>query len=188
MSLTIRDIVSEATRSSHRRLDLALSDLDFSDPRHYARFVRSQAEALFPIESGLERRGIDALMPDWPQRARTPALEHDLSVMDVACDPLPVPDFRTAATMLGAVYVLEAERLGARVLLARLACHPDSRAIGATAYLRHGFGRRLWPTFLDLLERHPAARGDVAGVVEGAQIAFAMFESALMPVVSLAAE
>ena len=49
MGLLIRDIVSEATRSSHRRLDLALSWLDLGKPRYYAGFLRGQAEALFPL-------------------------------------------------------------------------------------------------------------------------------------------
>lgn len=188
MSLLIRDIVSEATRSSHRRLDLALSWLDLGKPRYYEGFLRGQAEALFPLEASLERHGIADVMADWPQRARTPALEHDLAAMDVACDPLPQPTFNGAAGMLGAVYVLEASRMGARVMLARLAQHPHSSAIGATAYLRHGFGKRFWPTFLTLLENHPDAQADTASVVQGAEIAFGMFESALIPVASVAAE
>lgn len=188
MSLLIRDIVSDATRSSHRRLDLALSWLDLGKPRYYAGFLRGQAEALFPLEASLERHGIADVMPDWPQRVRTPSLEHDLAALDVSCDPLPAPEFKGAADMLGAVYVLEASRMGARVMLARLAEHQDSNAIGATAYLRHGFGKRFWPSFLTLLEHHPAAQANTADVVQGAEVAFGMFESALIPVASVAAE
>ena len=187
MTSTIRDIVSEATQTSHRRLDLALSWLDLGQPRSYAGFLRGQAEALFPIEAALAKGGIETHIPDWQQRLRTPSLEHDLAVMDVACDLLPVPEFKTTAEMLGAVYVLEASRMGARVMLARLAQDPDSSSLAATAYLRHGFGKRSWPTFLALLENHPAARADTPGVIEGAQIAFGMFESALIPVANIAA-
>jgi heme oxygenase len=185
---SIRDIVSEATQTSHRRLDVALSWLDLGKPRYYAGFLRGQAEALFPIEAALERGGIETHIPDWQYRLRTPALEHDLAVMDVACDPLPVPKFETTAEMLGAVYVLEASRMGARVILARLARDPESSSLAATAYLRHGFGKRCWPTFLTLLENHPVARTDTAGVIDGAQIAFGMFESALLPVANFATE
>ncbi|MBI3701245.1 MAG: biliverdin-producing heme oxygenase [Afipia sp.] len=188
MSLLIRDIVSEATRSSHRRLDLALSWLDLGKPRYYAGFLRGQAEALFPLEASLEEQGIANIVSDWPLRARAPSLEHDLAAMDVSCDPLPAPEFRGAADMLGAVYVLEASRMGARVMLARLAQHPESSSMAATAYLRHGFGKRFWPTFLTLLENHPAAHADTAGVVQGAEVAFGMFENALIPVASVAAE
>ena len=188
MSLLIRDIVSEATKTSHRRLDLALSWLDLGKPRYYEGFLRGQAEALIPLEASLERHGVADIVRDWPLRARTPALEHDLAALDVACDPLPQPSFKNAADMLGAVYVLEASRMGARIMLARLAQHPHSSAIGATAYLRHGFGKRFWPTFLALLETHPEAQADTAGVVQGAEIAYGMFESALIPVASVAAE
>lgn len=188
MGLLIRDIVSEATKSSHRRLDLALSWLDLGKPRYYEGFLRGQAEALFPLEAALEQQGIANVVGDWPLRARAPSLEHDLAAMDVACDPLPVPEFKSTAEMLGAVYVLEASRMGARVMLARLAQHPDSSALGATAYLRHGFGKRFWPMFLTILENHPDAQADTAGVVQGAEIAYGMFESALIPVASVAAE
>jgi heme oxygenase len=189
MGTLIQDIVQDATRTSSRRLDIALASLDLSKPRYYAAFLRSQAEALFPLETALEAGGIETILRDWPQRARTPALEHDLTVMDVSCDPLPVPHFSDTARMLGIVYVLEASRMSARTMLMRLAQQqPESSAIGATQYLRHGFGRRLWPLFLAALESRPETRADVEGVVEGAQIAFGMFESTLIPVVSVAAE
>lgn len=59
--------------------------------------------------------------------------------------------------------------------------------MNATAYLRHGFGKRFWPSFLTLLENHPAAQSNPAGIVHGAEIAFAMFEDALIPVTRVAA-
>jgi heme oxygenase len=184
----IHDLIREATHTSHRRLDLALSWLDLGKPRYYAGFLRGQAEALFPIEAALEQNHIERILSDWSERARAKALEHDLIVMDAACDPLPIPRLTGAAQMLGAVYVLEASRMGARVMLARLAQHPDSCSIGATKYLKHGFGKRFWPSFLDTLEHHPAALDNPKSVVQGAEMAFGMFESALIPVVSVAAE
>ena len=184
----ICDLIREATHASHRQLDLALSWLDLGKPRYYASFLRGQAEALFPIETALERSGIVLILPDWPRRARTMALEHDLIVINASCAPLPEPHLDNPAQMLGTVYVLEATRMSARVMLSRLAQYPDSPSIGATKYLRHGFGQRLWPTFLDVLETHPAALADPRAVVQGAEIAFGMFESALVPIVSTAAE
>ena len=181
MGAAIWDTIREATRMSHSRLDVALAKLDLAIPLYYEGFLRSQAEALFPIEAALEANGIESLIPDWIQRIRTPALERDLATLNITCHPLPLPAFGSAAEMLGAVYVLEASRMGARVMLARLAEHPDSDAMNATAYLRHGFGKRFWPSFLTLLETHPAAQNNTAGVVHGAEIAFAMFENALKP-------
>jgi len=184
----IIDLIRDATRTSHRRLDLALSWLDLGKPRYYAAFLRGQAEALFPLEAALERDGIARILPDWPQRARTAALEDDLIAMDVGCAPLAEPQFDGAAEMLGAVYVLEATRVSARAMLSRLAEYPDSDSIDATKYLRHGFGKRLWPSFLDVLETHPATLADPPAAVRGANIAFDMFENALVPIVSTAAE
>ncbi|MGL4260715.1 MAG: biliverdin-producing heme oxygenase [Afipia sp.] len=187
MGAAIWDMIREATRTSHSRLDVALSRLDIAIPLYYEAFLRSQAEALFPIEAALEAGGIENLIPDWTLRVRTPALERDLATLGIVCKPLPAPDFKSAAEMLGAVYVLEASRMSERVMLARLAENPDSDTMNATAYLRHGFGKRFWPSFLTLLENHPAALADPAGVVRGAEIAFAMFEDALIPVANVAA-
>lgn len=181
MAAAIWDIIREATCSSHSRLDAALAKLDLAVPVYYEGFLRSQANALFPVEAALESGGIESILPDWPLRIRTPALQHDLDALSLTCQPLPTPEFESAAQMLGAVYVLEASRMGARVMLARLAEHPDSDAMNATAYLRHGFGKRFWPSFLTVLETDPAAQNDPAGVVRGAQMTFAMYESALMP-------
>ncbi|MBX9822054.1 MAG: biliverdin-producing heme oxygenase [Afipia birgiae] len=181
MGAAIWDTIREATQTSHSRLDVALAKLDLAIPLYYEGFLRSQAEVLVPLEAALEAGGIESLIPDWTQRIRTPALERDLATLNISCNPLPAPGFGSAAEMLGAVYVLEASRMGSRVMLARLAEHPDSDAMNATAYLRHGFGKRFWPSFLTLLETHPAAQSDTAGVIRGAEIAFAMFETALRP-------
>lgn len=185
MAAGIWDIIREATRSSHCRLDAALAKLDLTFSVNYEGFLRSQAEALFPLETALEAKGIESVLPDWTQRIRTPALEHDLNALHITCHPQPAPDFTSEAQMLGAVYVLEASRMSARVMLARLAENPDSEAMNATAYLRHGFGKRFWPSFLAVLESHDAAHHDPAGVIKGAQIAFAMIENALIPLDSV---
>ncbi len=185
MAAAIWDTIRDATQMSHSRLDGALSKLDLAIPLYYQSFLRSQAEALFPIEASLETGGIERLIPDWTLRIRTPALERDLAALNITYHPMPLPDFKSVAEMLGAVYVLEASRMSARVMLARLAEHPDSDAMSATAYLRHGFGKRFWPSFLTLMEHHPAAHDDAAGVVKGAEIAFGMFEDALRPMANV---
>lgn len=187
MSLFIQDTIRAATHDSHRRLDLALSWLDLGQPRYYAGFLRSQADALLPLESALETANIAEILPDWPLRSRSEALKQDLILLNVTTTPLPQPRFSNEAQMLGAAYVLEASRMGARVMLARLAQNSCSSSIEATKYLKHGFGKRFWPTFLAVLETHPAAQTNTAGVVEGAELAFAMFESALAPMVSVEA-
>ena len=183
---SLRDIIRDATWRSHARLDAAMNRLDIGRPATYAEFLRGQAEALFPLETALERAGIHELLPDWEQRRRTPALEHDLAALDTGVDPLPVPLLGRggdgcSAEMLGAMYALEGSRLRARVILARLAEAPDTTVIGATAYLRHGFGRRFWPTFLAALESDAQARAHPARAIAGAELAFGLFERALAP-------
>jgi heme oxygenase len=182
---SIEALIRNATRHAHGSLDAALSRVDLGRPDYYASFLRGQAEALIPLEAALELHGVDQLLPDWPQRARTPALEHDLAALDVACDPLPVPALGTGAEatakMLGILYVLEAMRLASRSILQRLAERPEAEVIIATSYLRHGFGRRFWPSFLEVLELHPAARALPGEVIEGARLAFGMFDSAVTP-------
>jgi heme oxygenase (biliverdin-IX-beta and delta-forming) len=183
---SLRDTIREATRRSHARLDAALSSVDLCRSDDYARFLRGQAEALLPLETALERHGIHDILPDWEQRRRTPAIEHDLSALDIDIDPLPVPDLASrgrdcAADLLGIAYVLEGSRMGARIILSRVAETPDGAIIGATAFLRHGFGKRFWPTFLATLENDPQARGQPVRVSAAAQMAFGMFECALIP-------
>jgi heme oxygenase len=193
MTSSLQDMIFDATRRSHARLDAAMHVVDLRRPSYYASFLRGQAEALFPLETALERDGIHDLLPDWEQRRRTPALEHDLATLDTGVDPLPVPllgrakDYKDhrAAEMLGVVYVLEGLRMGARVILSRLAEEPDTAIIGATSYLRHGFGRRFWPTFLAILESSREARANPARVIGGAQLGFDMFERALVPTMGI---
>ena len=189
MTISMRDIIQDATARSHTRFDAAIRRVDLRRPDDYASFLRSQAEALFPLEAALEHHGIGELLPDWEQRRRTPALEHDLAALDTGVDPLPVPELRRGGDhptpeMLGVLYVLEGARISARVILARIADEPDARIIAATAYLRHGFGRRLWPSFLATLESNSAARAHPARVITGAQIGFGLFERALVPTAS----
>ena len=59
MAAGIWDIIREATRSSHCRLDAALAKLDLTFSVNYEGFLRSQAEALFPLETALEAKGIE---------------------------------------------------------------------------------------------------------------------------------
>lgn len=192
MTSSLRDIIRDATRTSHARFDAAMACVDVRRPDYYATFLRSQAEALFPLETALELHDIHELLADWELRRRTPALEHDLATLDIGVDPMPVPRLSSAddptPEMLGICYVLEGGRMSARVILSRGADEPDAAIIGATAYLRHGFGRRLWPSFVATLESHPAGHADPARVIAGAELAFAMFERALVPTTGTAAD
>jgi len=187
MTCALQDIIRAATQQSHVRLDAAVASVDLRRPDCYASFLRGQAEAVLPLEAALEANDIHELLPDWERRRRTPALEHDLASLDIDIDPLALPHLvigedDPAPEMLGVCYVLEGTRMSARVILARGAEEPDPAIIGATAYLRHGFGRRLWPTFLSTLEGNPLGHAHPRRVIAGAEFAFALFERTLAPI------
>ncbi|WP_148716235.1 biliverdin-producing heme oxygenase [Chitinolyticbacter meiyuanensis] len=173
LRLTLRD----ATRDLHHELDALLDDAPFADAARYARFLRRQAAALVPLEAALEAAGVAALLPDWPQRRRSAALQADLAllgelprqypVLDQACDP---------AASWGLLYVLEGSRLGARQLKRALDAQGDTAMRAASNYLAHGEGLPLWPDFLRRLEAlDPAVH---APAQAGARQAFGLFLAA----------
>ncbi len=76
--------------------------------------------------------------------------------------------------MFGVLYVLEGSRLGARILVKqiRAGCPALSEA---TAFLTHGQGSRLWPTFLQALESGVDREG-LDAAINGAGYAFSLFD------------
>ena len=80
--------------------------------------------------------------------------------------------------MLGAMYVLEGSRLGAKYLLRIVAGCGEPQVAAATNYLEHGNGLPLWRTFLERLEREAVTPDGEAELISGAQRAFAMFARA----------
>jgi heme oxygenase len=91
------------------------------------------------------------------------------------------------AGMLGAMYVLEGSRLGAAVLLDIVLQSPDPIVRNATGYLSHGAQKRLWLSFLAILERCGTTLDDVNATVDAARHAFAIFEAAFSPVAQFSA-
>ena len=174
-SNSVRERLRKATGSLHAHVDSCAAGMRLETARGYARFLASQASVVFPLEDSLESAGGAQLMPDWKDRCRSESLKADLLEIGASCAPVRPPVFRSDAAVLGALYVLEGSRLGARVILSRIV------SSSATRYLRHGEGRRLWSTFLEILEsnedirRHPEAAEDAARRV------FEMFAQAMEP-------
>ena len=75
-------------------------------------------------------------------------------------------------------YVLEGSRLGGAVLLRRVLANPDGSCRAATAFLRHGAGGALWPSFVAALEGERYVAGLLKAATAGAEAAFAAFERA----------
>lgn len=119
---------------------------------------------------------MDQVFPDWPERSRTAAIASDLAHLGATVTvAVSVPPL-TRGGMLGTMYVLEGSRLGAKFLLKTVADASDPRISGATSYLRHGAGKRLWQSFVSRLESERSCDEDEA--IEAAQAAFAAFELA----------
>ena len=176
----LRAILRRSTEDDHAALDAALAPADFDDPAAYAHFLRAQAGALYALEKRLEAADIARVLPDWPTRRRAGAMADDLAALGGAPVALAhAGALHTRAAQFGALYVLEGSRLGGAIMLKRARASADAAVRGATAFLAHGEGRRLWPSFVEALEASPDAHGDVEALVAGARDAFALFARAV---------
>jgi len=174
----LRQQLKDATADAHRELDRAYSAFDLVTVSGYRQFLEASAAALLPLEAMLARAGVGQIMTDWPQRSRSAAIRNDLRLVDGRCEALELDGMLSRHGVLGVAYVLEGSRLGAKVLLARLAA-ADHRILGASAYLRHGSGLPLWRDFLALLaHEEPATQRELAEAIDGARFAFNMFQIA----------
>jgi heme oxygenase (biliverdin-IX-beta and delta-forming) len=174
----LREKLKAATAPAHRALDARFGAFDLTGVAGYRRFLEASAAALLPLESALERAGIADLFADWPQRARRAAIAADLDRIGGVARPLPAMAPMGRRDMLGAMYVLEGSRLGAKYLLRAVIGAGEPQIAAATSYLRHGNGLPLWRTFLETLEREPVTPDGEAEMISGAQRAFAMFARA----------
>jgi heme oxygenase len=173
----MRDRLRTATADAHAALDRQFQTFNLPSAPDYLRFLAANAAALVPLEQALETAGVRQIVPDWEGRARSRAILDDLDRLGGSTRPLAVRPAFGRDRMLGALYVLEGSRLGARLLLKVVMRSPDPVVRGATAYLRHGEGQGLWPSFLSLLEREGASAKE-ADVVAGADTAFDLFAEA----------
>lgn len=118
-----RQILREATRASHDRVDSLYSAFDLSNRDGYAAFLKAQAFAFLPVERAISSSAEEtASLADWARRVRAPALLADLAALGIH-EP-ETGRWETGgdeAHVLGAVYVLEGSRLGGRVLAAQVA-------------------------------------------------------------------
>ena len=174
----LRERLRAATADAHQALDARFGAFDLTSIAGYCRFLEASAAALLPLETALERSGVARLFSDWPQRSRRTTLLADLDCIGGVANPLPSPAAMSRHEMLGAMYVLEGSRLGAKYLLRAVAGCSQPQIEAATRYLRHGSGLPLWQLFLERLEREPVTPDGEAGTIEGARRAFAMFTKA----------
>jgi heme oxygenase len=173
----LRSRLRRATDDLHRRLDERLGVLDLRRRADYVAFLEIAAAALPPIERALEEAGVERVAADWRLRTRAVALHDDLAQVDGAPQPSPspAPKFGDEDAVLGALYALEGSRLGAAVLLRRLAPLADDVP---TSYLRHGLEHGHWRSFLELLETRDPNAEEFRSMREGARTVFRYFLAA----------
>jgi heme oxygenase len=171
----LRQRLRAATADAHGRLDAQLARLDLRALSGYRHFLEVSAAALLALEAALVRADVGRLFPDWRLRSRSRVIVNDLGCVGGSVRPFAVPDRFGFDDVLGTMYVLEGSRLGARALAGVVAKSADPVVVAATAYLRHGAGLQLWPSFLVMLERHAVDLGDDTGAVAAARRAFDLF-------------
>ena len=176
VSGSMRARLRASTADLHAVVDARFAPMLGCGEAGYRSFLLASAAAVFALERALLAADVDAILPDWAQRARTAALRADLADLGVTDVPVaPPPLLAGEARQFGALYVLEGSRLGAKLLLPELLARGSTRVRAATRYLRHGEGRRLWPSFLAQLESSQATRRCPDDAIAGARAAFALF-------------
>ena len=172
-----RASLQAATRHQHRDLDEHVADLDLATLAHYRKFLCASATALIGLEALLERAGVEELLPDWSERARTAAILADLWQLKTVAAPFELRRATpSAAEMCGMAYVLEGSRLGSKVLLNRVRSTSDMNVRTATSYLGAN-DAHWWRSFLQALENAPEA-DDADATTAGAIYAFALYQRA----------
>ena len=173
-----RLILKAATEAQHHSLDHGFGALDLKNRNDYKSFLTAQAAVLRPLENWLTQQGIARVLPDWPARRRSEAVASDLAGVNtemLADDAVSISDRASAPLLLGVAYVLEGSRLGAQYLSREVAASPDRAVRDNMRFLTHGAGQKLWPSFLEILERNvidPAAADEAAA---GARATFDLF-------------
>jgi heme oxygenase len=161
----LRDQVRESTRAQHTRIDTLLSRLDLAVSDDYVRFLKIHAEAFRQLGGRLrsdDRADAEALYS---------CLQKDLGFYAVRPLRGPVVSGEDPlGRQLGFAYVIRGSRLGAKILVQRVA------AGAPCSYLSYRPGV-TWTSFLAVLDsfslNQPAEANEL--VVEGAKEAFGIF-------------
>ena len=174
-----REYLKEHTRIAHQKVDLQFSRFELANPLGYRNFLEAHDAVLPHCERVLALSGAAWLIPDWPSRLRTLALEQDLRVMGGHASAGMAPMVVLApAAVFGMMYVLEGSRIGGAVLATRLCSNSGPHCRDATRYLLHGKGIGLWPSFVAALNTAPQVLSDIDTVLASALRTFELFEAA----------
>lgn len=169
--MNARARLRDATRPQHDVVDEVFSRFDLSDASGYGRFLCAQSACFTAVEAAVADRA-QALLGDWPSRARAHLLTADLAELGLTPPaPAEAPAFADDAAILGAVYVLEGSRFGGGVLAKRL---PPS---APSNFLRAGGEPNAWRSFIASLDLHLAEDAALTSAISAAQAVFQCFET-----------
>ena len=167
--MTNRFALKQATHDFHQDLDSRISRLDLSRDEDYRAFLKLHARAVPPIECGLAHAGLSHWVAGWNKDGRSLHIAADLAAVGESMPrSSPAPEFDSIGAMLGAAYVLEGSRLGARVL---------RRQVGdglPTDYLNDRSLDR-WPEVAAAIEKHLNTDGRVSDAKDAARFCFGIF-------------
>ncbi|WP_158598402.1 biliverdin-producing heme oxygenase [Notoacmeibacter ruber] len=170
----------DETRHAHQALDDEMSAFRLDDAKDYAAFLATHAAVLPAYERALEEAGIAHELPDWSARQRRQALAEDLAELpfqeSVAAIDIDA-DLSSPAARLGAAYVLEGSRMGARLLMERV---PQGDPRFPTRFLGHGQGERLWAGFVSVLDEADKEGISHGDAVNAARHTFEVYQRAAM--------
>ncbi len=169
--MSLRTALRAQTADCHAEVDAIFGRFSLSDTRQYEAFLRAHARAVPAVEEALEKAGIAALLPDWPERRRAALLLADLADLgEIPPPPLPQPELGGEAALWGAVYVMEGSKLGGAMLAKSVPEHLPSR------YLSPQGPKGSMRAFMERLDT--SGIDNIAGAVAAARDIFDLFQKA----------
>jgi heme oxygenase len=171
--VTARAVLRAATAADHERVDRLFSSLDLAREADYRLFLMAQATAHLPVEEAIEAAGARELLRDWPERKRAHLLRDDLADLGAQVPPpIEPPALPDAASIFGAIYVLEGSRLGGALLKRGLPAGLPKRFLDAEQ------APGAWRKLLAKLDEFVYAPEQLEAATEAARQVFMRFETA----------
>lgn len=168
-----RFALKAATEDLHEALDSRLSQLNLADAGDYGKFLAVQAAVLPGLERALSAAGLGDLVRGWEDGRRADRLLADMTVLEMpqpkAVQPPLLP---SKAAALGAAYVLEGSRLGAKVLVQHTDPNLSQKFLGADV------NSNPWPALVTVLDRELSSPDELDEAARAARATFTAFLSA----------
>lgn len=173
-TLTLRQVLRDATSDQHDRLDARVTAMDLTDPEDYRRFLLMQLMARAPVEAWLA-----SCLPDAPPPLAA-LLARDLEALGATL-PAALPFAPPAdADPLGACWAIAGSSLGNRAMLHHLTKSGQAEAL-PTAFLADGAMATYWQGLKPKLEAPASAHSGALAAAEAVFAAFIAAADACLP-------